>query len=138
MPDALTITFKMPTHRPREAVTPPQSPPTPTTTRIARQLALSWHLNRLLESGEIQSPAAAARMLSLSRPRLTQILNLRFLSPDLQAGLLAGELRLSERRLRRVALSVEWNRQLTALKAAAAPSSARSADSANEQPMSER
>jgi hypothetical protein len=56
--------------------------------RIARMLALAWHVEGLVRAGTIPSYAAAARLGHVSRARLSQILSLLNLAPDLQEHLL--------------------------------------------------
>ena len=52
----------------------------------------------------------AARQLGVTRARMTQLVNL---SPRLQQALLLGDLHLSERRIRKLVGSVEWDEQLS-------------------------
>ena len=61
-------------------------------------LALAHYVERLIEEGAVASYADAARQLGVSRARMSQILNLLNLSPQLQQALLLGDLHLSERR----------------------------------------
>src|SRR5262249_612950 len=68
------------------AATP--SEPSSRIPRIARLLALAWHVEGLVRSGTISSFAAAARLGHVSRARLSQILSLLNLAPDLQEQLL--------------------------------------------------
>ncbi len=49
--------------------------------------------------------------LGVTRARMTQILNLLNLPPRVQEGLLLGDLHLSERRIRALAVEAEWARQ---------------------------
>jgi hypothetical protein len=74
-------------------------------------LALAHHIERLIDAGELESVAAASRALGLTRARLTQLMNLLLLAPAIQGRLLAGELRLSERALRRVVCEATWVEQ---------------------------
>ena len=68
--------------------------------RAARTLALAHHIERVVESGEIQGYAEAARKLGVSRSRLSQVMALLNLPAQVQESLLLGKLHLSERRLR--------------------------------------
>lgn len=81
----------------------------------ARTLALAHHVERLVEAGEIDSYAEAARALGLTRARLTQVMNLLLLAPEVQERVLTGELRATERALRGVVGEAEWGRQETRL-----------------------
>ena len=77
----------------------PAIPTPPPPTRIARQLALAHFIERLVEAGALKDYAEAARRLNVSRARLTQIANLRWLPCGVQERILGGE-RVSERELR--------------------------------------
>ena len=79
--------------------------------RTARLLALGHHIDRLIESGELSSLAAAARRLGVTNMRVTQIMRLLLLSPDIQASILSGELRVTERALRPVVKIPNWQEQ---------------------------
>jgi len=84
--------------------------------RVAVQLALAHRIRRAIDSGEVTDQAAVARRLGLTRARLTQLLNLTFLAPDLQERALGlesvdGSEPLSERALRPVARAVSWAEQ---------------------------
>jgi hypothetical protein len=74
-------------------------------------LALAHRIDRLVDAGELESVAAASRALGLTRARLTQLMNLLLLAPAIQERLLAGDLRLSERALRRVVCETVWTEQ---------------------------
>ena len=76
--------------------------------RAARMLALAHHVDRLVEDGEIADYAEAARILGVTRARMTQIVNLLNLAPGVQEGLLLGTVNVSERRLRRVDAVLSW------------------------------
>src|SRR5262249_57838023 len=70
------------------AGSPPSSMPSSRIPGIARLLALAWHVEGLVRSGTVSSYAAAARLGHVSRARLSQILSLLNLAPDLQEQLL--------------------------------------------------
>ena len=70
----------------------------------ARQLALAYLVDRLVEEGVLKDYAEVARRLGVSRARITQISNLRWLPPKVQEGILAGEVMESERTLRSIQL----------------------------------
>ena len=79
--------------------------------RAARMLALAHHVERLVEAGELESYAAVARMLGLTRARMTQVMDLLLLAPEIQEGILTGGLRASERALRRAVGESAWEQQ---------------------------
>ena len=62
--------------------------PSPRVPRIARLMALALHIEALVQVGTIPGYAAAARLGHVSRARLSQILSLLHLAPDLQEQLL--------------------------------------------------
>lgn len=80
-------------------------------TRVARMLALGHFIERAIESGDLKDFSEAAKRFGVSRPRLTQVVNLTLLSPKIQEALLMGDTRLSERDLRPLVATVEWERQ---------------------------
>ena len=55
----------------------------------------------------LRDHAAAARLLGISRARMTQVTNLLNLAPRLQEAIVMGELALKERELRGLARRVE-------------------------------
>jgi hypothetical protein len=90
---------------------PTRKPPT----RLARLLALAYHVDRLVERGELPSHAAAARAIGVSKARISQVMNLLSLSPRIQEQILLGQLCMSERQIRRVLRSPDWENQETVL-----------------------
>ncbi len=74
-------------------------------------LALAHYVERLVEQGTVASYADAARQLGVTRARMSQVLNLLNLSPRVQEALLLGKIDLSERRIRRLVASAEWEAQ---------------------------
>ncbi len=89
-------------------------------------LAFAHHVERLIDAGELSGYAEAARALGVTRARLTQIMKLLLLAPDVHEQILAGGLVGSERRLRRVVDEPIWSRQCPAPRA---PDDAPKADS---------
>ena len=79
--------------------------------RVARMLALAHHVERLIEAGELTGYAEAARVLGLTRARLTQVMNLLLLAPETQEALLIGDLKVSEHTLRSVLGEADWEEQ---------------------------
>jgi hypothetical protein len=59
--------------------------------RIARLMALALRLEALVQEGTVGSYAELARLGHISRARLSQILSLLYLAPDLQEALLFWE-----------------------------------------------
>jgi len=85
--------------------------------RVAKLMALAIRCERLLQGGVIADQAELARLGHVSRARVTQIMNLLNLAPDLQELLLflppvaAGRDPLTERALRRVVAEPDWRKQ---------------------------
>ena len=93
------------------------SQPSSRVPRIARLLARAWHVEELVRSGTISSYAAAARLGHVSRARLSQIVSLLNLAPDLQEQLLFlqrpahGRQSLVLRHVLTVAAVIDWHEQ---------------------------
>jgi hypothetical protein len=85
--------------------------------RMARLLALAWHIDGLVRSGTLASYAVAARLGHVSRARLSQIMNLLNLAPDLQEHVLflqhprRGRAPLALRQVLGVAAVLDWPEQ---------------------------
>lgn len=89
--------------------------------RVARLMALSIKFEQLLKDGTVRDYADLARLGGVSRARITQIMNLRLLAPDIQEKLLFHERvhsakdTLKLRDLQKVALEADWGRQKSRL-----------------------
>lgn len=79
--------------------------------RVARMLALAYFIEKTIEDGTLADYAHAARVLQLSRARLSQVLNLKLLAPSIQAQILTGEIQTWERVLRKVLQTPVWKEQ---------------------------
>lgn len=85
--------------------------------RIARVLALAHKIDGMIRTGELRDLADAARVIGVTRARMTQITNLLLLAPEIQDAILGlppvtnGRDSISERALRRIVAEPEWNRQ---------------------------
>jgi hypothetical protein len=87
--------------------------------RIARALALAHDLQRRLDAGEFRDFADMARALGFTRARITQIMDLLLLAPDLQEEILFLDLPLGmpgiqETKLRALTKCSVWAEQRTA------------------------
>jgi hypothetical protein len=94
----------------------PSAGPASRPARVAVTLALAHEIRHAILRGEIQDQADAARKLGLTRARLSQILNLTNLAPDLQEEILFleaidGREPMSERALRGVLRVTAWAEQ---------------------------
>jgi len=80
-------------------------------------MALAIHKQELVDRGEVADYADLARLAHVSRPRITQIMNLTLLAPDIQEALLfppptdGGRGAVSERAVRRMCAVADWGRQ---------------------------
>ena len=87
--------------------------------RVSRLMALAIKLDGLLRSGEITSQRELAAIANVTPARVTQILNLLHLAPELQEALVnlppvvSGRDTLTERQLRRVSSLSCWRQQAT-------------------------
>ena len=84
--------------------------------RVAVTLATAHKIRQGILAGEIQDQADAARRLGLTRARLSQILDLTNLAPDLQESILfleviEGREPLRERALRGALRTASWDEQ---------------------------
>lgn len=98
-----------------------ETPPAPTSAgrlpRVARLLALAHRFESLVQEGAVRDYADLARLGHVTRARVSQIMNLLNLAPDLQEQILcsapmtAGDDRVTERQLRRIAATLDWTEQ---------------------------
>ena len=65
--------------------------PTLQPSRVARMLALAHHLQRAIDSAAVADRATIARTAGLSRARVTQVLDLLLLAPDIQEAILMSQ-----------------------------------------------
>jgi hypothetical protein len=85
--------------------------------RVARLMALAIKLDGLVRQGAVRDYAALARLGHVSRARITQIMNLLLLAPDIQEQLLflpqtqRGRDSIQLRQLQAIALLPDWNAQ---------------------------
>lgn len=82
----------------------------------AYALALARELNEAIEGGRLPWQSAVAELLGFTRPRVTQLLQLTLLAPDLQEAVAFGDATdgrepISERALRHVAAALSWVEQ---------------------------
>ncbi len=83
----------------------------------ARLWALAIRLDQLIRSGQVTDQAELARLGHVTRARLTQIMNLLALAPDLQEQILflaateRGRDAITEKQLRPIAATSSWKKQ---------------------------
>lgn len=90
---------------------------TPRIPRIARLMALAIKFQDMVDRGEVRDYADLARLGMVTRARLTQIMNLTLLAPEIQEYLLSLDLvhtegrSVHERHYRKIAAVPEWHFQ---------------------------
>jgi len=89
----------------------PKMPDQPRIPRISRLMALAIKFRDMVDRGEVRDYADLARLGYVTRARLTQIMNLLLLAPDIQENLLLSTAAVEERRLRIVSKLIEWKEQ---------------------------
>jgi hypothetical protein len=95
--------------------------PSPTTPgrvpRVARLLALAHRLERLLRTGVVKDCTDAARLGHVTRARISQVMSLLYLAPDIQEQILflprieRGRDTVILRDLLPIAAAADWTRQ---------------------------
>lgn len=85
--------------------------------RVSRLMALAIHVKNMVDTGEVVNYSTLADVGHVSRARITQIMNLTLLAPDIQEAILFlptikhGPDRITERDLRPLAAEPDWGRQ---------------------------
>jgi hypothetical protein len=85
--------------------------------RISRLMALAIHLDRLLREGAVADISELARLAHVTQPRMTQIMNLNHLAPDIQEDLLIlprvtrARDQVFERTIRPITRKLNWRQQ---------------------------
>jgi hypothetical protein len=120
MPRHSSIEIQFPLHSPSRNVPeaqaggPPRAGRLP---RVTRVLALAIQFQEMLRGGEVRDCADLARLAGLSRERISQIMKLTWLAPDIQMEVLyfppvAGvHFPVRERALRAIADRMGWAEQ---------------------------
>jgi len=85
--------------------------------RISKLMALAIRFDGLLREGKVADMSELARLAHVTQPRMTQIMNLNHLAPDIQEELMflppvhEGRDAIHERMLRSVSAEVSWLNQ---------------------------
>jgi hypothetical protein len=109
-----TVKFEQ---RPKRAPRAELAAPGGSVPRVARLLALAHRIEGMIRAGELRDWADAARLVGVTRARMTQIANLLLLAPNIQEGILnlsnvtRGKDPVTEHTLREVAARVYWQSQ---------------------------
>jgi len=107
------------TRRPRKTIQLGEKPKRKTyrTQRISKLMALAIHFQQILRDGDVEDMSTLARYGQVTRARMTQIMNLLLLAPDIQEKLLnlpqttSGRDTVILRELQTIALEPDWNAQ---------------------------
>ena len=85
--------------------------------RVAKLMALAIRFDDLLRTGKVRDMSELARLAHVTQPRMTQIMNLLHLAPDIQEELLhlppiaEGRDPITERHLRMITRQTDWPKQ---------------------------
>jgi hypothetical protein len=115
---AIPLRPRHPKPSPRPQIAPAAESPGPSRIpRVTRLMALAIKFQDMVDRGEVRDYADLARLGYVSRARITQIMNLLNLAPDLQEQLLslphdpAMPRPVGERHIRCVVSAVDWGVQ---------------------------
>jgi hypothetical protein len=96
----------------------PEAPPAPVRrpARVAVMLALAHKIQQAIDAGTVSDRAEVARRLGFTRARVTHLMDLTLLAPDLQERVLGleavdGVEPIGERALRPVVRACRWEEQ---------------------------
>ena len=108
-------------HGARKELEPGPPPPRPLQAgrvpRVARLMALALHFDDQVRQGQIENYATLAELGHVSRARISQIMNLLNLAPDLQEALLFlprtehGRDAIHLAQLQPIASALDWRKQ---------------------------
>ena len=95
----------------------PVVPPTGRVPRISRLMALALRFDQLLQAGAVADYAELSRLSHVTRARITQVMNLLNLAPDIQEAILFlplvefGRDPIREHAIRPIAATLDWRKQ---------------------------
>ena len=106
----------------RKRIVDPEQPPPPKpvpgrTARASRLMALAIHFDELLRGGVVSDYAELARLGHVSHARISQVMNLLILAPDIQEAILflpctvRGRDPIRESHLRPLTAVPDWREQ---------------------------
>lgn len=104
-------------NKPSDSASPAPSASAGRVPRVARLMALALYYERLMADGAISTQAEIAALSHVTRARVTQVMNMLHLAPDIQEAILflpltqAGHDPIHERHLRPMAAQVDWSLQ---------------------------
>ncbi|MBU0990940.1 MAG: hypothetical protein KJ737_00485 [Proteobacteria bacterium] len=112
-----TVECKIELNRNARGTVPSEEPVKGRIPRITKLMALAIHFDQLIEKGYLQDYSEIAKLGYVSRARLTQIMNLNLLAPDIQEEILflpevkKGPDPITERQIRKIASLPKWSIQ---------------------------
>ena len=113
----VNVNLKKPTKKKAEPADEPPVKRRGKVPRISRLMALAIRMDEMLRRGEAQDTIELAELGKVSQPRLTQILSLSLLAPEIQEALLylpremTGRSKIHERNLRPITRQLCWVKQ---------------------------
>ena len=115
------LEFVREAHGRRRISTAPKNPkktiPPGRIPRVSRLIAIAHRLESLLRSGAVSDVQELADIGHVTQPRISQILALTFLAPDIQEELLflprltSGRAKIHEKLLRKIVVEPNWDKQ---------------------------
>jgi hypothetical protein len=111
------VRFTRSAHGRRRLGAAPQAPAPGRVPRVARLMALALRLDAQVRAGALASYSAVAALGHVSRARVSQIMNLANLAPDVQEAILflprteRGRDPIHLRLLQPIASAVDWKKQ---------------------------
>ncbi len=113
----INVNLKKPAKKKAESADEPPVKRRGKVPRISRLMALAIRMDEMLRRGEAQDTIELAELGKVSQPRLTQILSLSLLAPEIQEALLylpremTGRSKIHERNLRPITKQLCWVKQ---------------------------
>ncbi len=109
-------------HREVRGTAPPVPPPAGRIPRISRLMALAIRFEQLIRDGVVKDQADLARLAKITRARVTQVMDLLLLAPEIQEQILfltpaeKAKDSITERSLRRITAKSSWDTQANILR----------------------
>lgn len=100
-----------------DKLSPSQTVPPGRVPRVSRVMALAILFENLLRSGTVSDTIELARLTKVTQPRITQVMNLLHLAPEIQEELLflplvtQGRDPIHEKQLRWMCAENDWRKQ---------------------------
>jgi len=112
---SLTFEYALPIlrHRPQKRPPPVVKPVSRrfSPDKVARLLALGHLVQDMVERGDLRDFKEAAIRLHKAESRISQIVSLTRLAPDIQERVLLGTLKIAEIHIRKALDSADWDEQ---------------------------